>query len=357
MSKVAQTPEGRRILLVLMGSLGDVVRGLSLVDAIKGAWEDAHITWLVEPACEGMVRLHPRIDEVITFHRRDGARGVLRLAKELRQRSFDYTLDLQRHAKSGLFSRLSGAPVRIGFHPKDAKEGNWFWNNRFIEECGETVSKIEHYGHFIEALGLSRPERPSFGLEGITLQAIGSGWLEPLTRERYLGLVLGSSWDSKDWPEEGYAGVLDSVAQIGVSRVVLLGDKTKIPMAERLELGAQERGCGVQIWNAVGKTDLKELVALISDATVCIGPDSGPGHIAGAVGTPYIALFGPTPIGRNVPFGSEALAVSSQVGCAPCKRRVCPGLGKVCMKLIHPQVVMGKVGEVIAQKTREGTAG
>jgi ADP-heptose:LPS heptosyltransferase len=135
---------------------------------------------------------------------------------------------------------------------------------------------------------------------------------------------------------------------------VLLGDKTKSSMAERLERRAQEHGAQkngtLRVWNAVGKTDLRELIALIRQATVCMGPDSGPGHIAGAVGTPYVALFGPTPVTRNVPFGSEALALSSQIGCAPCKRRVCPGLGKVCMKLIHPQAVLAKVSEVVGRE-------
>lgn len=339
---------GQRVLIILMGSLGDVVRGLSLVDAIKGGWADAHITWLVEPACEGIVRLHPRIDEVLTFQRNHGVRGIVRVVQELRRRTFDYTLDMQRHAKSGLFSRVSGAPVRIGFHPQDSKEGNSLWNNRFLPAFGESISKVEHYANFLDVLGVSRPERISFGLEGITLESVGTEWIGVLGRERYLGVVLGSSWDSKDWPVEGYEGVLDGVSDVGLSTVVLLGDRSKSAMAEQLERRARERGGVLRVCNAVGRTTLRELVALIRHAVVCIGPDSGPGHIAGAVGTPYISLFGPTPVVRNVPFGSEGLAISSQVGCSPCKRRVCPGLGKVCMKLIHPHAVLEKVGEVAA---------
>ena len=100
----AQAP--RNVLIVLMGSLGDVVRGLALVDACKAAWSECSITWLVEPACAGIVRLHPRIDRVVVFERSRGLAGVLNLRRELRREHFDVTLDLQRHLKSGLIQRI-----------------------------------------------------------------------------------------------------------------------------------------------------------------------------------------------------------------------------------------------------------
>lgn len=322
----------RRYLFILMGSLGDVVRGLYLVNALKDAEPGAHITWLVEPACSGIVRLHPRIDEILVFDRPRGLAAAWELRKELAKRDFDITFDLQRHLKSGLCSWFSGSPRRIGFHRLDAKEGNWLFNTECIAAKGETISKIDHYFLFLEKLGIAAPERVSSGLEGITLESISAPWVTRLTQP-YMACILGSSWDSKDWPEEGYSSLLE---QFPDKTIVLLSDKTKLEMAGRLERVVTR----ANVVNLAGQTSLAELVAVIQGARVCMGPDSGPGHIAGAVGTPHITLFGPTPVARNTPRGGEDLALYSQVGCSPCKRRVCPGLGKVCMKLIAPEAVL-----------------
>lgn len=329
--------EPRRILIVLMGSLGDVVRGMYLVDAIKRAAPETTITWLVEPACAGIVKLHPRIDDVIVFDRSKGIRGVLAVWRELARRSFDVTLDLQRHFKSGCFSRLSGAKHRIGFHKNDAKEGNWLFNTDHIKERGETVSKVEHYQLFLEQLGIPKPLTLSSGLEGITLDTIDAPWVSQLKRP-YIVCVLGSSWESKDWLEDGFVGLL---ARLEGQQVVLVSDKTKVDLAARLEAATS----GASVVNLAGRTSLRELVAVVQGARAVVGPDSGPAHIAGAVGTPHITLFGPTPAVRNAPRGSESLSLVADIGCAPCKRRVCPGLGKVCMKLIHPEAVIAKLLE------------
>ena len=332
---------GRRYLFILMGALGDVVRGMYLVDALKDAEPDSHVTWLVEPACRGILKLHPRIDDIVVFERSRGLAGVVALRRELARRSFDVTLDLQRHAKSGFFSWLSRSPRRIGFHRRDAKEGNWIWNTDSVEAHGECISKIDHYFLFLKKLGIPAPRRLSSGLEGVTLDTLDASWVAELRRP-YLACILGSSWDSKDWPEEGYRGLLES---LGEATVVLLSDKTKVAMAERL-VGVATRA---KVVNLAGQTSLAELVAVLGGARVCIGPDSGPGHIAGALGTPHVTLFGPTPAHRNAPRGSEDLALSSNVGCSPCKRRVCPGLGKVCMKLIPPEAVLSRASKFLSE--------
>lgn len=330
---------GRRVLIILMGALGDVVRGLCLVDAIKSAWPDCRITWVVEPACSGLVKLHPRIDRVVVFERKRGLAGVLALRRELRREEYDVTLDLQRHLKSGLFSRFSRAPRRIGFHRRDAKELNWLFNTERVAEHGERISKVDHYLEFLKPLGIARPERLTTGLEGITLARVSADWRAELVGP-YVGVVLGSSWDTKDWPEEGYRALLEQLHTSGHRTAVLIGDSSQREMGERLEAGAPS---SVKVINLAGKTSLEHLVALLRDASVCVGPDSGPAHICGGLGTRHVTLFGPTPAVRNAPRGSEDLAIVSAVGCSPCKRRDCPGLGKLCMRLISPEAVLERI--------------
>lgn len=334
MSETA-TPSGQRFLIILLGALGDVVRGLAVANALKSADPTCKITWLVEPASSGVVALHRGVDEVIVFKRKEGLRGFLSLVKDLRARTFDITLDMQRHLKSGFFSWLSRSPRRIGFHPDDTKEGNWLFNTQFIEARGDGASKIEHYVSFLKALGFPAPTTVDAGLSHITLDSIGQEWSATLSRP-YVGIILGSSRYSKDWPEEGYQGLLERCQVAGIETAVLLGDRSKAEMSARLEKVSSP----VKVVNAVGKTSLEELVGIIHGAQVCVGPDSGPGHIAGALGVPHVTLFGPTPAARNAPRGSEALSIVSAIGCAPCRRRVCPGLDKLCMRLISPDAVL-----------------
>lgn len=349
---MSDLPQEPRILVILMGALGDVVRGLSIVDRIKQHRPSARITWLVEPACKGIVSLHSGVDRIVVFNRKQWVSGFWKLVKELRAERYDITLDLQRHSKSGLFSLLSGAPRRVGFHRKDSKEGNWLCNTEFVAEQGDTLPKIEHYHLFLDAIGVP-PGPISVGpLSAITLSTLADDIQRDLPGP-YVGLVLGSSWQSKDWPEEGYQRLitllLNSTASPVPLRVALLGDGSKREMGERLVSGS---GGNARVINFAGRTDLRSLVGLLRSAQVIVGPDSGPGHISGAVGTPHVTLFGPTPVGRNAPRGSESLTMVSAVGCAPCRKRVCPGLGGVCMRLISAEGVLERVEGVIATGLR-----
>ena len=336
---------GERILIILLGAIGDVVRGLSVVTFIKRARPKAHITWLVEPASEAIVSLHREVDQVLVFRRREGVRGVLAIVRDLRAKKFDVTLDMQRHLKSGIFSLLSRSPKRVGFHREDSKEFNWLFNNTFIPQKGDSGSKLDHYLEFVAALGLPVNGEVDAGLSHVNLATVRDD-LRSALRVPYVALILGSSRDSKDWPEEGYQGVLEKFNITGVGQVVLLGDRRKAEMSERLAGG----NARVKVLNLVGKTSLTEVVGILSGAVAALGPDSGPAHIAGALGVPHVTLFGPTPRARNAPRGSEALTVVSAIACSPCRRRVCPGLDKLCMRLISPGAVITQLERAVSRQ-------
>lgn len=339
--------QAARVLVVLMGALGDVVRALTIVRSIKRSRPAWRISWLVEPASAGIVMLHPDIDEVIVFNRKEGIRGVLSLYRELSRREFDITLDLQRHLKSGFFSWLSGSQRRVGFHPRDTKEGNWLFNSEYLPQRGDLLSKVDHYQLFVEKLGLPVSLPLDGGLGHISPSRLRKE-LHALLPRSYVGVILGSSRDSKDWPEEGYRGLLESSTVPGIEGFVLLGDRSKVALADRLATSK----AAIPVVNLVGKTTLEELVGVIAGARACIGPDSGPGHIAGSLGIPHVTLFGPTPVSRNSPRGSDDFAVSSRVACSPCSRRVCPGLDKLCMRLISPGQVVEALSRAVGARGR-----
>ncbi|RZB36169.1 MAG: hypothetical protein SRB2_02434 [Desulfobacteraceae bacterium Eth-SRB2] len=333
-------PSAPSILIILMGSIGDVARGLCLVSHIKNNLPGSRVTWLVEPKCSEVVCLHPRIDKVMVFNRPKHILGIRDLYKNLSRKHFDITLDLQRHLKSGFFSLLSGSKRRIGFNRRNSGEFNWIFNNEHIPYVSDELElpKLHHYLKFTEYLGLSEPASLDFGFscfdEKSNLPDIVAKINNP-----FIAVVMGSSWESKDWFFEGYYGLVKNILSSIKGPVVLLGDGSQVSSATKLyrKVGSHE------LINLVGKTSIPELVAVLKAAAVALGPDSGPGHLAAAVGTPYVSLFGPTSPMRAAPYNCEHLVVQSKVSCVSCYKNKCPDLDRLCMRRISVESVQEKL--------------
>lgn len=325
-----------------MGSLGDVSRGLCVAAHIKRHLPHSKITWLVEPKWVDLVDAHPAIDEVIVFNRALNILGVIGLYRKLKNEHFDIVLDLQRHLKSGFFSFLSRAKRRIGFHRKDSKECNWIFNNERIEYFGDDLPKVLHYLEFTRYLGLPEPEAVDFGLAATDLNGHLPDELRAV-QDPVIAVVIGSSWQSKDWFYDHYVELITFILASGNYHVLLLGDKSKQDQAESITRSINSNN----LINMVNKTSLLELVAVLKKATAAVGPDSGPGHIAAAVSTPYISLFGPTPPRRVAPYGCEHLVVQSSATCAPCNKKKCADHEEHCMRLITAKDVFKKLTEIL----------
>jgi len=351
-------PSRARVLIVLTGSLGDVARGIVVPTLLKESRSDLHITWLVEDRWSEVVQLCPAVDHLLEYHRRDKRWGIDRLISELREvEPFYCALDLQRHFKSGCFTRLSGAKKRVGFARKDAKEGNWLFQTEYIQECDFHRSKVFHYKAFVEHLLNESPESrsPRFAIDKkIALTAVERllSRLDDNTQELFaevsksnrslITLALGSSWESKDWPSSGYSQLIRHLLEEDELCIVLVGDSSQKELGERLQSHNTKR-----VVNLAGATTLTELAGILSLSSASAGPDTGVGHLASLMETPYVGLFGPTDARRVAPFGSEHRILTSYVPCRPCHRRVCPGLKNACMRLISPNEVREEVLQVL----------
>lgn len=329
-----------RILIVLLGAIGDVVRGLPLANRLRDGYPDAHIAWAVEPRAASVLAQHPALDEVLIFERGGGVRSFLAFLRRVQQEHFDLVLDLQRHAKSALVSFATRAPVRVGFHRRNAKELNWLGNTHSIAPVDPRGWKLAQYLCFADFLELP-PLAPRFELT-LTAgeEARVTELLTPLRRP-FAALFLGSTWESRVWFAERYAAVVDALDVRGLDAVLVGGADVRaiadatVRQSERPPLDLTTR------------TTLRESYGVLARARVAVGPDSGPMHLAAAAGTPVVSLWGATTPARSAPFGSDDLVLVGRVPCAPCYLRRCP-IGRQCMQDITSARVMAQVMRVLS---------
>ncbi len=333
----------QRILIVLLGAIGDVTRALSLLTRLRHTYPEAHIAWAVEPAAAPLLDHHPALNEVLLYHRTRGLLAFMPFLRDIRRRRFDLVLDLQRHAKSGLVSWWSGAPLRLGFHRQNSKEGNWLFNTHTITPVPDFSLKLRQYLVFAEALGLA-DDGVHFDLR---LRAEEERQVETLlesTARPFAAFFLGSRWPSRFWFPQATAEVARTLQQQYGLGIVLLGGLSEAAFAQKVS-----DAVGGTITNLSGRTSLRDLIGIFARARLALGPDSGPMHIAAATGTPVISLWGATSPVRSAPWGSEGLVLRGPAACSPCYTRCCP-IGRACMQRITPQQVLETAREVLEQK-------
>jgi lipopolysaccharide heptosyltransferase II len=327
----------KRILLILHGSIGDVTRALPLATVLRKGFPQSYIAWSVEPASRPLLEHNSAIDEFIVFDRARGWRALGPFLKQIREKHFDLVLDLQRILKSGLISWATGARRRLGFNRADAKELNWVFNNLHIEAFDEAIPKIEHYFKFTDYLGLPR-EAPKwdFCLTAQERAAIQNHI--SFIKRSFAVLFVGSRWQSKRWFATQISRCADLLHDEYCLDVVFLGGEPDRQLADEAV-----RKSKTMVRNLVASTSLREAIGIIELAKLAIGPDTGLMHIAAAVGTPVISLWGATRPQRTGPYGYSDLAIQGRAPCVPCNRRWC-NIGRLCMQ----SITTAEIGERIA---------
>jgi len=330
-----------RVLIVLPGAIGDVVRALPLLGRIRRGRPEAHLSWVVEPPSAPVLAAHPWLDEVIVFQRRQGVRAVPPLVRRLRGERYHVALDLGRGAKSALIARASGAPVRLGFARADAREGSWLLATQHLPAQGPERSKLEQFLSFGDALGL--PAVPvEFGLTPTAEEAAQADALLAGLPRPVVAACIGSSCPARRWIPERTASALDALLRRLRGGGLLLG--TSADAAFAADVVRASRG---PVRDLVGRTSLRQLAALLGRCALAFGPDSGALHLAAAMGTPVVSLWGATSAARSTPFGWERLAVQGVSPCAPCFLRDCP-IGRLCMHTITVDMVLEKAAQALA---------
>jgi ADP-heptose:LPS heptosyltransferase len=329
-----------RVLIVLPGAIGDVIRALPLLGRLRAGRRDAWIAWAVETPSAPVLAGHPWLDEAIVYERRPGARALGALLRRVRRGAFDVSLDLGRGLKSALLARASGAAMRLGFAATDGREGSWIFANRHVPAQGPDRPKMLQFLAFADALGLP-PTPVEFGLRPTAAELRAGDGLTAGLDGPLVAACLGSSWPSRYWFPDRTAAVLRELRRLHGTSALLLGTAADAPMA-----GAVLRQVNGGVRDLAGRTTLRQLLAVLARARLAFGPDSGALHLAAAVGTPAISLWGATSPVRSAPFGSETLVVSGRAPCVPCFLRTCP-IGRLCMEDISVEAVVARARSVL----------
>jgi heptosyltransferase-1 len=307
----------RRILIIKPSAIGDVVHALPVLNLLRRRWPTAHISWLIANRCAGLVEGHPQLDQVIQFDRTrfgsswrspTAAWEMSKFNRSLAQQDFDLVIDLQGLFRSGWMTWRTGAPIRVG--STDAREfGGMFCTH--LAPVQADAQATERYLQVAEFLGLGRdPVEFIFAINDADRRYIEG--LMP-DRKPYAVLLPATNWATKQWPAERFAALIEPIRQrFGLESVIAGGPDAAV-------LAASMPGA----INLAGKTDLRQAVALLEGADLVIGNDTGPMHIAAALGRPLVTMYGPTSPFRTGPYGRLDSVIRLDVCCSPCFSRTC----------------------------------
>jgi heptosyltransferase-1 len=337
----------KRIALIKPSALGDVVHALPVLSALRHRFPAARITWVVNAAYEPLLAGHPDLDATLPFARgalREGvftaARYSLRFADELRRRRFDLVIDLQGLLRTGLMCAATGAPRKVGF--ANAREGaTRFYTDRVAVPDADRTHAVDRYWRVSEYLGAgTAPKRFVVPLRPAEVAAAERD-LAPLPRP-WLALAVGSRWVTKCWPPAHFAALADRAQAAFGGSVLFVGTADDTPLS--LEVARSLRGPSRDF---TGKTSLPRLAALLSLSDVVVANDTGPLHLAAALGRPCVAPYTCTRAALHGPYGAAGGGVETAVACGGSYLKRCPH-GMVCMADLTPAKLWGPLSEVLA---------
>lgn len=340
----------RRIVILKPSALGDIVHALPVLSALRDRWPTAHLAWVVNRGFAGLLDGHPELDELIPFDRAAFRGGVLAATRyavdfvqRLRATRFDLVVDLQGLARTGLMAALAGAPVRVGF--ANAREGSRFaYTHRVDVPDAETIHAVDRYRRVVEFLGAAvTPQRFVVPVNPREVEAVRAQ-LEPFPRP-WIAVAAGAKWLTKRWPTTHFASLLQRMQTTRGGTAILVGAGEDEALSREVIAGL----AGPSL-DLTGKTPLPRLIALLKGVDVMLANDTGPLHLAAALGTPCVAPYTCTKIAKHGPYGNFAGAVETRVPCAGSYLRVCPN-GLKCFDELAPDRLYPALEAVLCSRS------
>jgi lipopolysaccharide heptosyltransferase I len=337
--------DARRIVLLKPSALGDIIHSLPVLTALRRRFPHAHIRWVVNLTYADLLRGHPDLDEVLTFDRggrRAGfggaTRSFLELAEQVRRLRPDLVIDMQGLFRTGLLALLSGAGRRVGL--SSAREGTpWFYTDVIRVADFNAIHAVDRLWLLAAALGAGDSPK----VFRIPIEEEARRWAAEqfacLPRP-WLIVGAGSRWRTKRWPPEHFAALLKRAQERFGGTAVFIGGGDEAPLAESVAAALKGPTC-----NLAGRTSLPQLAAVLATADVVAANDTGPLHLAAALGRPVVAPYTCTKVLLTGPYGGESGAVETRVWCGGSRLKRCSRME--CMAELTPDRLWPRLEEVL----------
>ncbi len=338
------------ICILRLSAIGDVTHTLPVLRTLQHHWPETNITWIVGKNEHALVS---EIDEIefITFDKSLGFGAYRDIAGKLAGRRFDVLLHMQLALRASICSMLIKADIKLGFDRARAKDLQWLFTNEEISPQNTRQHVVDSFVEFPKRLGLKPVMEWDLPVAANAVENVR----HLISGEKFLVInpcAVAKSRNWRNWTAEGYAEVADYAAEHHGMTVLLTGGPSS---DERNMADTIASMCAHKPHNMVGKTTLQELAALLQMSKVVIAPDTGPAHIASALGTPVIGLYAATNPERAGPYNYMDLVVNRypqalrkyyelEVGDAPWGKRI---QNDECMRLITAEDVTRKLDKAL----------
>jgi lipopolysaccharide heptosyltransferase I len=336
--------EPHRIAIIKPSALGDVLNALPVLGALRQRFPHAHIAWVINETYAPLIRQHPDLNEVVPFDRSALRRGVLRgsvafarFLRHLRHQHYDLVLDLQGLLRSGLMTLATGAHVRLGL--ASAREGARWCYTHWIDDIDGVTHAVDRCWRAAEAIVPDAVKRFNLPIDPAAQQwalTTLNRWPRP-----WIAIGAGARWLTKRWPPVHFATLLRQAQTRHGGTAVFIGAPDEADVA--LQIGEHIDGPRCDL---TGRTTLPQLAAVLAAADVLLANDTGPLHLAVALGRPVVAPYTCTQVVRNGPYGQFARAVETNVWCKGSYRKRCDRLD--CMAELTPDRLWPLLDEVLA---------
>jgi heptosyltransferase I len=345
-SRTGGTP---RVLIVRLSAVGDCIQTLPLAAALRRHVPQARITWAVEKGSADIVGACPAIDELLVLPRGFARSPQLlwKLRGLLQSRHFEMTFDPQGLTKSGLVAWLSGAPRRIGFARPAARELNPWLQTELVHS--REPHRVTRYLELLRPLGIdSAPAHFQLTIPPAALALAFDLRMRPDLSSGYVVLNPGAGWASKRWPIERFADVAVHLGRRGLRSLVSWGGERERELAEQIVAR------GGQAAILAPPTTLLELAAVLKHARFVVGSDTGPIHLAAAVGTPCVALFGASSAAACGPYGPGHIVLQAALDESPGRKR--PNADNWALREITAAMVCAACDDLLAGSATSSAA-
>lgn len=338
-----------RILIVQTAFLGDVVLTIPLIQVVRQFFVFSKVDLVVVPRAAGLVRTHPDVHQVVEYDKRGtdkGVSGFIKLLRYLRSQKYDLAFVPHRSLRSALLVTLAGIPLRIGF---DKSAGRWLYSKTV--RYRQNLHEIERNLSLLEALGIHHHahELPKLYPAPRDVQRIDKLLfdLEVSNPQQLIAIAPGTIWNTKRWLKERYAELAAQLTQERYEIMLIGGEEDKALCREIQALSNSSH-----VYSAAGMLSTLQSAELIRRCKLLISNDSAPMHLAVAVGTPVVAIFGATvPEFGFAPYGKHDTVVETLgLSCRPCSIHggdKCPIKTFDCMNAITVEKVRRRVEEVL----------